>query len=308
MSDIMKEKESAEIEANADSVKEKESAEIETNTDSPKKTNKTAAGETPDADAPNYDILKWDVPEANSVREEIKHQNEKAAKLPFKKKMEHFWYYYKVPVFVLIGILAFATYLILHFTVFAPKPYAFSAYAINSAYVKDITTEEENDLDRFLDGFNQQMNFDLTKTRSEINAEITISPGSTDNLALAYDMNLTAAGLDGDIDILIGSGDIIDYYVPGDFYQDTIDHYLPADFYEYLKSNDLIYSYHNETDGKDYEVGIFIAGAKRMPETGLYEGTNIDAPVAAICTAHSPRIDTAVAFLEYLFDFPACAE
>lgn len=264
----------------------------------------------PDAEpeAPDYEVLKWDAPETNSVKEEIKFQNAKASRLPFKQKIRHFWYYYKVPFFVFLGVLAFAAYLILHYTVFAPKPYAFVAYALNSAYVKDITSDDETDLDRFLNGFNEYMHFDLTKTQSVINTDMTIDPGSTDNLVLAYDMNLTAAGQAGDADLLIGSGELIDYYIPAGFYQDTIDHYLPEDFYRYLKENDLIYSYVDPTDSKSYEVGVYIGSAKRMKETGLYEGTNIDAPVASVITAHSPRIDVAVEFLKYLFDYPNCAE
>ena len=257
---------------------------------------------------PNYDILKWDAPETNSVSEEIRYQNSKAAKLPFKEKMKHFWYYYKIPFFVVLGVLAFAVYLILHYTVFAPKPYAFSAYALHSSYVKDITSDEETQMDRFLSDFNKYMNFDLTQTRSEINTEMTINPSSGDNISLAYDMNLTASAQAGDVDLITGSAELIDCYVPSGFYQDTIDKYLPVDFYEYLKANDLLYSYTDPTDSAKYEIGIYIKDAARMKDTGLYQDTDIKEPIAAIVTAHSPRIDTAVAFLEYLFDYPACAD
>ena len=100
---------------------------------------------------------------------------------------------------------------------------------------------------------------------------------------------------------------VIDYYVPNGFYSETLDHYLPADFYEYLLERDLIYYYTDPTDGTKYAIGIYTRDAKRMAETGLYEGTDID-PVVAIVSYFTPRIDTAVDFIEFLFDYPNCLE
>ncbi len=247
--------------------------------------------------------------DTNSIKEEIKVQNSKAAKLPPKQRAKHFWYYYRIPFFVFLGVLAFATYMILHYTVFAPKPYAFSAYALNTTYaVNDITNNNETDLDRFLDGFCKYMNFDLSKTRVEINTALTINPTSGDNLTLANDMNLIATGQAGDVDVLIGSPELVEYYIPNGFYKEPLSNCLPADFYEYLSENHLIYYYTDPKDGQKYELGIRIKDAARMEETGLYTGTDIKYPVASIVTAYSPRVDTAVAFFEYLFDYPNCAK
>ena len=246
--------------------------------------------------------------DTNSIREEVAKQNAKAAKLPAKQKFKHFWYYYKIPFFVTLGILAFVTYLILHFTLLSPKPYSFSAYALNSAYVKEITSNEETKMDRFFAEFTALQNFDLKKTRAVFDTNLTIDPTSGDNLTLANDLNLIANGQAGDVDLIMGSADLINYYVPNGFYKETIDHYLPADFYEFLSANDMVYSYVDQTDGKKYEIGIFVKDAARMKDTGLYDGTDITEPVAAIVSSYSPRIDTSVAFLEYLFDYPKCLE
>ena len=246
-------------------------------------------------------------PEANSVRDVVRTQNAKVANRPFKEKMAHFWYYYKVPFFVILGILAFAGYLVLHYTVFKPKPYAFIAYALNSYYVKDITSDEVKKSDLFLDDFCKYENLDLEKNRAEINTDFTIDPEKAGNLDLALDMNLTAAGQDGEADILMGPANLIDYYVPSGFYADTLDHYLTEDFYNYLLGNDLIYYYTDEA-GVKYAIGIYAGDAARMEDTGLYpEATGID-PVVAIVSSYTPRMDTAVDFIEYLFDYPACAE
>lgn len=245
--------------------------------------------------------------QADSVREEIKLQNAKAAKLPFKQRVSHFWSYYKVPFFIMLAVGAFAAYLVLHYTLLAPKPYSFSAYALNSAYVKDITSDDERAIDRFLQEFAEKEGLNLKETRAEINCELTVNPGSGDNLDLANDVNITATGQAGEIDLLFGSGELIDYYVPGGFYSETIDHYLPADFYEYLSERNLIYYYKDPADGTEYAVGVCLRDAKRMPETGLYEGTDID-PVVAIVSYYTPRMDTAVDFIEYLFDYPNCLE
>ena len=246
--------------------------------------------------------------QAETVREEIRLQNEKAKKLPFKKRLEHFWLYYRLPLFIMLGVGAFATYLILHYTLLAPKPYSFSAYAINSAYVKNVATDnKEVPADRLIREFAEKEGFDLKKTRAEINYELTVEPGSTSDLSLANDINITATGQAKEIDILFGSGQIIDYYVPSGFYSGTIDEYLPADFYEYLSARDLIYYYVDQSDGKKYAVGIYVRDAKRMKESGLYDGTDVD-PVVAIVSYYSPRVDAAVDFIEYLFDYPNCLE
>ena len=244
-------------------------------------------------------------PEANSVKDIIRTQNAKAANLPFKKRMEHFWTYYKVPFFVILGILIFAGYLVLHYTVFKPKPYAFSAYALNSFYVSEVTSSEEKPVDLFLADFCKKEQFDLTKTQAEINTDYAIDPEKAGNLDVALDLNLTATGLDGDVDILLGPSHLIDYYVPNGFYADTIDHYLPEDFYQYLLENDLIY-YYTDDAGEKYAIGIYAGDAARMAETGLYpESLGIN-PVVAIVSSYSPRLDTASDFIEYLFDYPAC--
>ena len=72
-----------------------------------------------------------------------------------------------------------------------------------------------------------------------------------------------------------------------------------------------IYPAASVAEGEPYTLYFLHQAAKdaaRMKDTGLYQDTDIKEPIAAIVTAHSPRIDTAVAFLEYLFDYPACAD
>ena len=125
------------------------------------------------------------------------------------------------------------------------------------------------------------------------------------NLDVESALNLTATGMDGDVDILLGPSHLIDYYVPSGFYADTINHYLPEDFYQYLLENDLIY-YYTDDAGEKYAIGIYAGDAARMAETGLYpESLGIN-PVVAIVSSYSPRLDTAADFIEYLFDYPAC--
>ena len=242
--------------------------------------------------------------EADSVKEEIRIQIAKVAKLPFKQKIRHFWYYYKIHFFVALGLLAFIVYLVLHFTVFAPKPYSFCAYAINSSYIVDITSAGETEKDRFLREFVEYEGLDTEKHQVELNTDMSIEPGSGNNLDIALDYNFTAAATDGDVDILMGPGEIIDFYVPNGFYHDTIDHYLPSDFAEYLAQRDLYYYYVDE-NGDSYAVGVYFKDAARAEESGLYRDQEVK-PVVAIVSNYSPRMDVAVDFIEYMFDYPAC--
>lgn len=268
-------------------------------------TNKTGTDQVT-RETPDEELLVLEPhPEANSVKDIIKTQNAKAAGLPFKKRAEHFWYYYKVPVFVTLGILAFAAYLVLHYTVFKPKPYAFIGYALNSYNVKDITSDEELPVDIFLSGFSEYEHFDLNKNRAEINTDFTINPERADNIDIALDANLVASGQAGDVDVLMGPENLIDYYIPSGFYADTIDTYLPEDFYRYLSERNLIY-YYTDENGVKYAIGIYCDSAARMDETGLYPEETGIRPVISIVSSFTPRLDTSVDFIEYLFDYPAC--
>lgn len=232
-----------------------------------------------------------------SIREEIKEQNEKAFKnLPFKKKIGHFWHYYKIPFFVILATLIFVTYVILRATIFAPHPYGFSVIALNSTYCLAPSAEEVENL--MLD-FAEYENINPDEYQVLCDVSSSIDLHSSDTYNMAVDMRIVAQGEAGELDCLIGDGEIIEYYMPNQFYQTTIDQFLSPKTFEYLKSNNLIYYYHDEEENKDYPLGVYIKDAPKIKEIGLYsEEYN---PVIAIVTL-SERTQTAADFIDYIFE------
>ena len=261
--------------------------------------NKAAKDESEEID---YSVFEGTKSDANSVKEEIKEQKAKVAEMPFKKRLQHFWYYYKIPVFIVIGLIALGVYLFLHYTFFAEKPYALSVYALNSSYAATFKEEERKPLNDFMNAFAAAEGIDLKSYTIYVDTGTVINMETKNTFDLATDMNVVSNGQNHNVDLIMGSPELVDYYVPNEFYDGTIDNHLPADFYEYLLENDCIY-YFTDNDGSKYAMGIYLRKAPRFAETGLYDEDIPFEPVAAPVSAYSLRMDTVVDFLEYLFDY-----
>ena len=266
-------------------------------------TNNEAVGaEGEDKEEIDYSVFDREKSDTESVREEIREQKAKVASMSSKKKWEHFWYYYKIPFFIVIALIALSVYLFLHYTFFAEKPAALSIYALNSSYALSLNDEDKKPLDDFMNEFAVAEGIDLKKNSLPVNTGTVISTDSKNTFDLATDMNVVSNGQNHNIDLLMGSPELVDYYVPNEFYDGTIDNHLPADFYEYLLENDCIY-YFTDTDGSKYAMGIYLRKAPRFAETGLYDEDIPFEPVVALVSNYTLRKDAAVDFLEYLFDY-----
>ncbi len=261
--------------------------------------NKASKDESGEID---YSVFEGTNSESGTVREEIRNQKAKVAKMPFKKRLQHFWYYYKIPVFILIGLIAFGVYLFLHYTYFADKPPVLSVYALNSSYAASFSEDEKKALNNFIAAFAEKEGIDLKSSPILINTGIVINTQTKNTFDLATDMNVVSNGENHNVDLIMGSPELVDYYVPNEFYDGTVDNHLPADFYEYLKENDCIY-YFTDDDGNKYAMGVYLRKAPRFAETGLYNAEIPFEPVAAPVSAYSLHMDMVVDFLEYLYDF-----
>ena len=234
-----------------------------------------------------------------SIREEIKEQNQKAfQEMDAKAKWKHFWHYYKIHTFIALFVICFIIYMILHYTIWKPLPYGFAAYALDSNYY---VSKDEDALNAFLDGFAQREGINTEDYQLFFDVSCSVDPQSTETLDMAIDMKLVTAGEHGDMDVLIGSPEQIDFYDINGFYQTPFETMLPEDLYKELDEQGLIYYYENEEQELRYPVGVYIKDAPRIKALNLYPE---DAePVLAI-VSYSPRIETAVAFIEYIFETP----
>lgn len=232
-----------------------------------------------------------------SIRDEINEQNKKAmAELPKGKRFQHFWHYYKIPFFVILGIIVLVAYIILKATVFAPKPYAFNVVALNSAYCLAPNAEP---VDTLFENFALEEGIDTKAYQVVCDTSSSIDLHSGDTYNMAVDMRLVATGEKGDLDCIIGEGEIIDYYIPNGFYTTTIDTILSPSTYKYLEEKGYIYYYHDDSQNMDYALGVYVKDAPKIKNSKMY-GEEFN-PVLAVVTI-SDRTQTAADFIDYIFE------
>ena len=234
-----------------------------------------------------------------SIRDEIREENRKNFKeMPFSKKVKHFWHYYKVHVLVITALLAFAIYFILLQTVLAPKPIGFTVYALESNYY---LAEDVTPIDAFIMEFATSEGIDTEEYQVFMDASNNVDPSSTNMLDMAIDMKLVTAGQEGDLDVLIGTQEQIDFYVINGFYSPTLDELFSEELFSELDEKGLIYYYYDEESDKEYPIGVYVKDAPRLAELGLYEE---DKEVILAIVGLSERTDTSVRFVEYIFETP----
>ncbi len=234
-----------------------------------------------------------------SIREEIREENKKNFKeMPFDKKVKHFWHYYKIHTIVAIGLIAFATYIILLQTVLKPLPYGFAAYAFSSNYY---LSEDLTPVDTFINDFATKAGIDTEKYRVVLDTANAVNPDSTDMLDMAVDMNIVNAGQKGEIDVLIGSQAQIDFYVINGFYGDTLDILFDEEMFAELDEAGLIYYYYDEESDKEYPIGVYVTDAPRLKDLGLYSE---DTEAILAIVSLSERTATSVEFVKYIFETP----
>lgn len=234
-----------------------------------------------------------------SIRDEIRAENRKNFKeMPFDKKMAHFWHYYKVHTIVTIGLIAFVIYFIMLQTVLAPKPFGFCAYALSSNYYM---LEDLAPINTFINEFAAKQGINTEEYQVVFDVSNAVDPGSTDMLDMAIDMNIVHDGEEGNLDVLIGSSEQIDFYVVNGFYSQTLDTLFSEEMFTELDEAGLIYYYYDEDSDQEYPIGVYVSDAPRFVELGLYDE---DREVILAIVGFSERTDTAVEFVDYIFETP----
>lgn len=234
-----------------------------------------------------------------SIREEILEEHKKNWKeMTPEQRIKHFWHYYKIHVAVAVAIIAFIVYLILRATVFAPLPYGFAGYALSSNYYM---ATDLSAVDNFINDFAVREGINTEEYQIMFDVSNAMNPDSTNTLDMAVDLKLVTAGQDGELDVLIGNSKQIDFYVINGFYDIALDELMPEDMFKEYDEAGLIYYYYDETMEETYPIGVYISDAPRIKELELYNG-NDEIILGVICT--SPRTDTAIDFIEYIYETP----
>lgn len=234
-----------------------------------------------------------------SIRDEIREENKKNFKeMPFSKKVKHFWHYYKIHTLVAVGIIAFITYIILLQTALKPLPYGFAAYALSSNYY---LLQDATPVNNFINEFAVAEGINTEEYQVIFDVSNAVDPNSSSMLDMAVDMNLVNEGQDGNLDVLIGSQEQIDFYVVNGFYCKTLDTLFSEEMFQELDEAGLIYYYYDEASDKEFPIGVYVSDAPRFVELGLY---NEDTEVILAIVGLSERTDTSVDFVEYIFETP----
>lgn len=230
-----------------------------------------------------------------SIKEEAKVQKEKIKALPFKKKMENIWYHYKAQIIIGVCVLLALGYVLKSCVFDRPMPYAFSAMALNSTYY---LMDEQEPVDKLMAGFAEKQGFDLTTTQNTMTTSNFIDLDTNDTLTLATDMKIIAEAEHGELDVLIGTPALLDFYVINNFYR-PLNEQISEETYKTLEEAGLIYYYHDERDNSETPMAIYIQDFPRIKESGLYpEGVDVVLGIVQ----YSPRQDVARAFVDYIME------
>ncbi len=234
-----------------------------------------------------------------SIRDEIKEGNKKyLSDMNANQKLKHFWHYYKIHFFVVIGLIAFVVYLILLNTVLKPLPYGFVGYALNTQYYME---QDLSPIEKFTEEFTRWEGINTEEAQVVFDVSNAVSPDSTEMLDMAIDMKLVHEGQEGNLDVLIGGQSQIDFYIINGFYSKTLDQLLSEEEFNAYDEQGLIYYYYDEDSDKEYPIGIYITDAPRIRELGLYKE---DEEVILAVVSYSERTQTALDFAKFLFEIP----
>ncbi len=234
-----------------------------------------------------------------SIKEEILEEHKKNWKeMTPPQRIKHFWHYYKIHVAVVAIVIAFIAYLILRATVFKPLPYAFAGYALSSNYYM---AQDLSAIEAFMNEFIIREDIDTEEYQVLFDVSNAMNPDSTNTLDMAVDLKLVTAGQDGELDVLIGTSKQIDFYVINGFYDVSLDKLMPEDMFKEYDEAGLIYYYYDETTEETYPIGVYISDAPRIKALELY---NEDDEIILGVISTSERTDTAIEFIEYIYETP----
>ncbi len=223
----------------------------------------------------------------NSLRDEIRLQQQKLEKQPFSKKMEYYWHYYKVHAIV-IFCLAFMFGSILH-TIITQKEIVLSIAYINAfPNVDDETLTSD---------FESALGLNTKKQQITLDSAYYIDDESTSPYATTYSQKFSTRAMAGELDVVLADAKNFDFYGNQGFFQ-NLETILPSNLLKKYK-DDLYYMDVSTDDStQKVPVGIKIDKAAKIFQTSCYPNTDA---YFGIVTG-SEHIDTALRYLDYLED------
>ena len=190
-----------------------------------------------------------------ALRDEIRQENTKLKDMPFKKKVEYIWEYYK---FHIIGVIAAVVFIAIFIRDWREnrKPMSVDAILINSDVAYEGSDLIKNDYIKYA-------GVDTTTFNTAIDTSIIISEGSTDQMTMANTQKIMALYAAGSLDAVIGPDSVMDGYGAIGACMDLNDVLSPSMISELEdKGCEMYYTTVYETDdnGKEQPVATYLAG------------------------------------------------
>ena len=223
----------------------------------------------------------------NSLRDEIRLEQEKLSNQPFSKKLEYYWDYYKIHAIVIV-FLACMFGSILH-TIITQKETILSI-----AYINAFPNVED---EIFIEDFETHLQLNRKKQQVILDSSYYIDDTSTSPYAATYSQKFSTNAMAGKLDIVLADSINFDFYGNQGFFQDLTS-VLSSELLN--KYSDSLYYVDLPNDDSDSEVpiGIKINGVKKICETSSYPNT--DAYFGFV--TGSKRTDYGISYLKYLED------
>ena len=223
--------------------------------------------------------------DTNSLRDEIRMQQEKLSQEPFLKKLEYFWDYYKIQVIITV-LFACMFGSILH-SVITKKETVLSIAFVN-AFPNVEDELMKTDLENYL-GLNEK------KQQVIIDSTYYIDEESTSPYAVTYSQKFSTNAMAGKLDVVLADEVNFDFYAKQGFFQD-LSFLLSKEELAHYQENLYYIDHPYDIENKPVPIGIKIDKTNKITETACYPNTSAYFGIVA----NSEHADNALLYLNYL--------
>lgn len=227
--------------------------------------------------------------EDKTIKDSIKEERTKLKDMAFKDKIWYIWEYYKFPILgAVIGVFLITS---IGSAIYGNRfETALSCIILNSRI-----DGGEDTLFEYIDqDFRQYMGIpEDVKIELDATMNLSFEDSSMNEFTYAQLAKIGAMVSSRELDVMIGTPDIIDHYGALGGYED-LEKLLPAEVYQVVKAD--LYTVKNQENGQEIACGLLLENTDFAKNTGLI----LDKPVLGIVSS-STHTDTAVGLIRFLY-------
>lgn len=233
-----------------------------------------------------------------AVRDEIKQEHAKVKEMSWKKKLEYFWEYYKIPTLILLVVII-AGVSLTRDIIEGSKPVYLDVTFINTNFAldnSDCTLEQDYIEAEGIDMETYNVNISVAST-------MRTDPETYDQVSLATKQKIMALYTGKMIDILAGPKAVVDNISELDGYGD-LDTILPDDIKQELEKKGYEKYYCTTQEGNTIWGGIYLDKCdyfNNMGELGMFPAADSEEnrPILTISVC-AQNVDHCLSFLRMI--------